>query len=68
MSGALRILCVHGVGDRHPDVAWQDDWKEAIEGSVRRWDPSCGLDRPLARQHDQWKYGWLHTVSLHRKL
>jgi len=36
----LKILGVHGIGDHHSDLAWQDQWKTAIESGLRRWSPS----------------------------
>jgi hypothetical protein len=38
---ALRILCVHGVGDHHSDLSWQADWQVTVESAVRRWDPGA---------------------------
>ena len=35
----LKILCVHGIGDHHSNLAWEDEWKNAIESGLRRWSP-----------------------------
>jgi hypothetical protein len=37
---ALRVLCVHGVGDHHSDTTWQQDWALAIYQSVADHDAS----------------------------
>jgi metacaspase-1 len=37
----LKILCIHGVGDHHTSLAWQDDWKAAILAGLRRWAPDA---------------------------
>ncbi len=37
----LRILCVHGVGDHHSDLSWQDGWRETAKAAVLRWDPGA---------------------------
>src|SRR6185295_3953106 len=34
-----KILCVHGIGDHHSNLAWEEEWKSAIEGGLRRWSP-----------------------------
>lgn len=36
----LKILCVHGIGDHHSNLAWQEEWKTAIETNLRRWSPA----------------------------
>jgi hypothetical protein len=36
----LKILGVHGIGDHHSNLAWQDHWRAAIESGLRRWNPS----------------------------
>lgn len=36
----LKILGVHGIGDHHTHLEWQEQWKTAIEGGLRRWSPS----------------------------
>ena len=36
----LKILGVHGIGDHHTDLAWQEQWKSAIEAGLRRWSPA----------------------------
>ncbi len=40
---ALRVLCVHGVGDHHSDLSWQADWTSAIRGSIQAFAPSRGV-------------------------
>jgi hypothetical protein len=44
MPNPLRILCVHGVGDHHTTLSWEDDWRSAIRDAVAHWDPSRELD------------------------
>jgi hypothetical protein len=38
-AGAMRILCLHGVGDHHSDVTWQTDWANAIRNAIWQFDP-----------------------------
>lgn len=40
----LKILCVHGVGDHHTSLAWQDDWKAAIRAGLGKWDQQADPD------------------------
>jgi len=35
----LKILGVHGIGDHHSNLAWEEEWKNAIESGLRRWSP-----------------------------
>jgi hypothetical protein len=36
-----RILCVHGVGDHHTDLSWEDEWRDAIVAGLRSWNPDA---------------------------
>jgi hypothetical protein len=49
---ALRILCVHGVGDHHTDLSWQDQWRETVTGALRRWDPGAEPDLSFVAYDD----------------
>jgi hypothetical protein len=44
MAAPLRILCVHGVGDHHTNLSWEDDWKNAVRAATARWNPNLELD------------------------
>ncbi len=52
MSPSLRVLCVHGVGDHHSDLAWQDQWREAVKTAVRAWRPDHEPDFDFASYDD----------------
>jgi hypothetical protein len=34
----FRVLAVHGIGDHHTDVTWQDQWRAAISTAIRAWE------------------------------
>jgi hypothetical protein len=42
-AGALKILCVHGVGHQEKDPAFEGGWREAITNGIGQWS----LSRPL---------------------
>ena len=44
MATALRILCVHGVGQHPPGGAWQQTWEDAIHDACRQVDAERPLD------------------------
>jgi metacaspase-1 len=44
MAAPLRILCVHGVGDHHTNLSWEDDWKGAVRDAVGTWNQDLELD------------------------
>ena len=56
----LRVLGLHGVGDHHTDPAWKEQWSDAIEAALRRWDPSLSVECELPVYDDlfsdpRWK-------------
>ena len=40
---ALRVLCVHGIGDHHTSTTWEADWQAAVRA---RLDVSPGAAGP----------------------
>jgi hypothetical protein len=42
----LKILCVHGIGDHHTSLAWEQDWEKVILDGLRTWSPEieCEFD------------------------
>lgn len=48
---ALKILCVHGVGDHHTDNSWQGTWIAAILAGLRRWNANATID-PVFELYD----------------
>lgn len=44
MAQSLRIMGVHGVGNHHDDLSWQDEWKDAISAGLLRWNPQLKLE------------------------
>ena len=44
MPSSLSILCIHGVGDHHTSLTWEDDWRKAIQSAVSVWDANRQAD------------------------
>jgi hypothetical protein len=34
----IRVLGVHGIGDHHTDVTWQNQWRDAITRGILTWE------------------------------
>jgi hypothetical protein len=43
-NGALRILCVHGVGHQEADPRFEATWREAIARGIGQWSPVRSLE------------------------
>jgi hypothetical protein len=41
MPRSLAVLCVHGVGNHHVDLAWQQAWEQAVRDGIGAWDPGA---------------------------
>ena len=61
MATALRILCVHGVGQHPPGGAWQQAWEAAIHEACRQVDAERALDIQYCHYDDIFAQ---HTVGL----
>jgi hypothetical protein len=51
-TGALRVLCVHGVNTQDFDTAWQDAWRQAIEAGIGRWNPRRSVETSFLAYND----------------
>ena len=51
-AATLRVLAVHGIGDNHSDVAWQQVWTRAIVDGVRRFAPAATVAVEFAMYAD----------------
>jgi hypothetical protein len=40
MAAALKILFVHGVGDQHTSLAWQDQWRDVVTEAIHKTNPN----------------------------
>jgi hypothetical protein len=66
MATALRILCVHGVGQHPPGGAWQQAWEAAIHEACRQVDAERALDIQYCHYDDifaQHKVGLGDTLE-----
>ena len=66
MATALRILCVHGVGQHPPGGAWQQAWEAAIHEACRQVDAERTLDVQYCHYDDifaQHKVGLGDTLE-----
>ena len=61
MATALRILCVHGVGQHPPQGPWQLAWEDAIRHACAQVDPARELDIQYCHYDDIFAQ---HPVSL----
>src|SRR5881227_893884 len=41
---ALRVLCVHGIGDHHTSTTWKADWQAAVRSAVAVWDANLTVE------------------------
>ncbi len=48
----VKVLAVHGIGNHHSDLSWQDEWRKVITKSIQTWKPSADVEVEFVMHDD----------------
>lgn len=66
----IKVLFVHGVGNHHNDLTWQQAWTQAVREQIAHWDSSLQVKTDFAMlddifdQHEITFAGTMRAVGL----
>lgn len=60
----LRVLCIHGVGNHHANLLWQDRWRTAIQHSIQVWNPARTAECDFVMYDDLFEAAPLNPLTI----
>lgn len=55
-DATLRVLCVHGIGNHHINLAWKQHWAQTIAAGILDWRPQARVECSFL-EHDHFFSG-----------
>lgn len=57
----VKVLAIHGIGNHHTDLSWQDEWQKVITKSIQAWKPGADVEVEFVLHDDLFEQ---HPIDL----